>query len=67
MKSFPDEPLIGFSLQVNQMRHLQDFFDSGIAVPFTVAIMNRLEQHMGSHSFTSCRFFNTKKQGPQSK
>ncbi|ERL17126.1 hypothetical protein HMPREF1246_1213 [Acidaminococcus sp. BV3L6] len=29
--------------------------------------MNRLEQHMGSHSFTSCRFFNTKKQGPQSK
>ena len=55
VQSFSYEPLIRFSLQVDQMRHLQDFFDPSITVPDAVAIMYRLK-HVVSHSFSLGRY-----------
>ena len=64
VQPLPNKPLIRFSLQVDQMRHLQNFFDPSITVPYTVTIMNRLK-HVVSHSFSPGRFSITKKQGNQ--
>ncbi len=55
VQSFSYEPLIRFSLQVDQMRHFQDFFDPRITVPDAVAIMYRLK-HVVSHSFSLGRY-----------
>ena len=43
------EPLIGFPLQVNQMRHWQNFFNFAKAIPGPVTCLNRFK-HVGLHS-----------------
>ena len=47
-----EEPLIRFSLNVNQMRHGQYFIDSGITIPCSVTYLNRFK-HVIPHPFVN--------------
>ena len=47
-----EEPFIRFSLNVNQMRHGQYFFDSGITIPSSVTYLNRFK-HVIPHPFVN--------------
>ena len=53
-KTFSHEPLIRFSLDVNQMRHWQYFIDSGITVPSPITYGNRFK-HVIPHPLICCQ------------
>ena len=67
-KTFSHEPLIRFSLDVNQMRHWQYFIDSGITVPSPITYGNRFKHviphplmYMLSGRLKQARFYHDKK------
>ena len=45
-----NEPLIGLSLDINQMRHSQNFIDSRITIPSPITYWNRFK-HVIPHPF----------------
>ena len=49
-EAFLDEPLVGLSLDINQMRHRQDFIDSRITIPSPITHGNRFK-HVIPHPF----------------